>query len=97
MPEPPLGALEATIERLDSELGTEPVDATATFTASTVRTTPATTGRLLDEEEPIRRATATWPSSSPSIRSSAAAEWNGLATSTEYSSVCVGVDDRYRA
>ncbi|GAB2619035.1 VanW family protein [Nocardioides ginkgobilobae] len=43
-------ALEATIERLDSELGTEPVDATATFTASTVRTTPATTGRLLDEE-----------------------------------------------
>ena len=43
-------ALEATIERLDSELGTEPVDATATFTASTVRTTPATTGELLDEE-----------------------------------------------
>jgi len=43
-------ALEATLERLDSELGTEPVDATATFTASTVRTTPATTGRLLDEE-----------------------------------------------
>lgn len=43
-------ALEATLDRLDDELGTEPVDATATFTASTVRTTPATTGELLDEE-----------------------------------------------
>ncbi len=43
-------ALEATLESLDSELGTEPVDATATFTASTVRTTPATTGELLDGE-----------------------------------------------
>jgi len=60
-------ALEATIERLGSELGTEPVDATATFTASTVRTTPATTGRLLDEEAAREGLLSAYLSEEPAV------------------------------
>lgn len=60
-------ALETTIERLDSELGTEPVDATATFTASTVRTTPATTGELLDEEAARQALLSAYLAEAPAV------------------------------
>lgn len=43
-------AMADTLDRLEGELGTEPVDATVTFTGSSVRTTKATTGELLDDE-----------------------------------------------
>lgn len=60
-------ALESTLDRLDSELGTEPVDATATFTGSTVRTTPATTGELLDEEAAREGLLAAYLSEEPRV------------------------------
>jgi len=58
--------MEATVQRLDGELGTAPVDGTVSFTGSTVRTTKATTGRVLDDEAVREALVAAYLSEEPS-------------------------------
>ena len=57
--------MQTTIQRLDGELGTAPVDGTVTFTGSTVRTTEATTGRVLDDEAVREALVAAYLSEEP--------------------------------
>lgn len=58
-------AMTDTLDRLEGELGTEPVDATVTFTGSSVRTTKATTGELLDDEAAREALVAAYLSEEP--------------------------------
>ncbi|CAM3622271.1 VanW family protein [Nocardioides marinus] len=58
--------MQATVQRLDGELGTAPVDGTVSFTGSTVRTTKATTGRVLDDEAVREALVAAYLSEEPS-------------------------------
>ena len=58
-------AMADTVDRLEGELGTEPVDATVTFTGSSVRTTKATTGELLDDEAAREALVAAYLSEEP--------------------------------
>ncbi len=57
--------MEATLQRLDGELGTPPVDGTVTFRGSRVRTTEATTGELLDAEAAREALVAAYLSEEP--------------------------------
>jgi vancomycin resistance protein YoaR len=58
--------MQATVQRLDGELGTAPVDGTVSFTGSSVRTTKATTGRVLDDEAVREALVAAYLSEEPS-------------------------------
>jgi vancomycin resistance protein YoaR len=58
-------AMADTLDRLEGELGTEPVDATVTFTGSSVRTTKATTGQLLDDQAAREALVAAYLSEEP--------------------------------
>ena len=58
--------MQATVQRLNGELGTAPVDGTVSFTGSTVRTTKATTGRVLDDEAVREALVAAYLSEEPS-------------------------------
>lgn len=58
-------AMAGTLDRLEGELGTEPIDATVTFTGSSVRTTKATTGELLDDEAAREALVAAYLSEEP--------------------------------
>lgn len=58
--------METTVQRLDGELGTAPVDATVTFTGSSVRTTEATTGRVLDDQAVREALVAAYLTEEPS-------------------------------
>ena len=58
--------METTVQRLDGELGTAPVDATVTFTGSSVRTTEATTGRVLDDQAVREALVAAYLTEDPS-------------------------------
>ena len=59
-------AMAGTLDRLEGELGTEPVDATVTFTGSSVRTTRATSGELLDDEAAREALVAAYLTEEPS-------------------------------
>ncbi|MAO82204.1 VanW family protein [uncultured Nocardioides sp.] len=58
--------MQATVQRLNGEFGTAPVDGTVSFTGSTVRTTKATTGRVLDDEAVREALVAAYLSEEPS-------------------------------
>ena len=58
--------METTVQRLDGEFGTAPVDATVTFTGSSVRTTEATTGRVLDDQAVREALVAAYLTEEPS-------------------------------
>ena len=57
--------MEATLQQLDGDLGTAPVDGTVTFRGSRVRTTEAVTGELLDDEAAREALVAAYLSEEP--------------------------------
>lgn len=59
--------METTVQRLDGELGTAPVDGTVTFTGSGVRTTEATTGRVLDDQAVREALVAAYLTEEPTV------------------------------
>lgn len=59
--------LTAATEQLGEELGTAPVDGTVAFTGSSVRTTEAVTGEVLDEDQVREALTAAYLTEDPSV------------------------------